>query len=57
MLHQETASGVSLAITECLEKDNPHQEQLGLFLTKKQQDCEEDSIHDWSYLLAFLEMM
>ena len=46
MFHQETVSGILLAVTESWQKDNPHQEQLGLFLTEKQQDYGKDSLHD-----------
>ena len=39
-------SGILLAVTESWQKGNPHKEQLGLFITEKQQDYGKGSLYD-----------
>lgn len=46
MLHLEITTGILLAVKEFWQKDNPHQEQLGLFLPEKQQYYDKNSLHD-----------
>ena len=49
-------NGVLLAVTECWQKENPHQEQWSLFLIEKRQDYDKYFVYDYSYSLAFQEM-